>query len=135
LEDFYIEKLMWFKQNEKPETVLVVADQPDRLNIVISWTNLEVKRNDKLMEPVGESENEIWHWLWDNTHFNLSDLKSKTGVPYIEAVLENEMKPLIGNRVLYPDGTLNSYVQRYIRESVLRLFQAKPRKAIRRTED
>ena len=40
-ENLYIEKLDWFKQNEKPETVLVIADNPELIQIVIAWTNLE----------------------------------------------------------------------------------------------
>jgi hypothetical protein len=35
------------------------------------------------------------------------------------------MKPLIGNRILYPDGTVNSFVQRYLREQVLKFFDTK----------
>ncbi|HJX36106.1 MAG TPA: hypothetical protein VJ280_04010 [Dehalococcoidales bacterium] len=38
------------------------------------------------------------------------------------------MRPLIGNRILYPDGTVNSYVQRYLREKVINLFDKKTRK-------
>jgi hypothetical protein len=28
--------------------------------------------------------------------------------------------------VIYPDGTINSFVQRYLRDRVLKLFEAKP---------
>jgi len=48
-------------------------------------------------------------------------------------LVERKLKPLVGNRVLYPDGTVNSYVQRYLRERVLRLFDAKPRKPAKGT--
>jgi hypothetical protein len=37
-----------------------------------------------------------------------------------------KLRSLIGNRILYPDGTVNSFAQRYLRERVLKLFQAKP---------
>jgi hypothetical protein len=43
-------------------------------------------------------------------------------------LVERKLKPLVGNRVLYPDGTVNSFVQRYLRERVLKLFDTKPRK-------
>jgi len=32
---------------------------------------------------------------------------------------------LVGNRVIYPDGTVNSFVQRFLREKVVNLFAAK----------
>lgn len=38
----YAHRLSWFKQNEKPEAVLLVADNPERIKIVVGWTNLEV---------------------------------------------------------------------------------------------
>ncbi|MBI4334968.1 MAG: hypothetical protein HY673_27260 [Chloroflexi bacterium] len=128
-----MEKLDHFKQNEKPEMVLVIADNPELIRIIIAWTNLEVKNADELTKHVGESENEIWEWLWKNARFNLADLKAKTCVPYSESVLESKMKPLIGNRILYPDGTVNSFVQRYLRERVLKLFEAKPKKVSKKT--
>jgi len=42
--------------------------------------------------------------------------------------LENKMKPLIGNRIIYPDGTVNSFVERYLREQVVKLFETKPKR-------
>ena len=122
--DFFIEKLHWFKQNEKPEAVLVIADNPELIKIIIGWTNLEVRHTDSILELNNASENEIWEGLWKNTKINLTELKEKTGVPYSESVLENKLKPLIGNRILYPDGTINSFVQRYLRERVLTLFES-----------
>ena len=126
-EDFYSEKLSWFKQNEKPEVVLLVADNLERIKLVIAWTNLNVGRFEKLTGMGSEAENEIWEWLWENTVYSRLELKEKSGVGS-EIALEGKMKPLIGNRVIYPDATVNSYVQRYLREQVVKLFEAKPKK-------
>ena len=127
-EDPYAEKLAWFKQNERPEAVLLIADEPNRIKIVIAWTSLDVKRAKKLTKLKGESENEVWVWLWENAEYSRKELVVKIGVPLAESGLENKMKPLIGNRILYPDGTVNSFAQRYLREQVVKLFEAKPRK-------
>ena len=127
-ETLYTEKLDWFKHNEKPEAVLVIADNLELIKIIIAWPNLEVKPAENLSELKGNSENEIWDWLWKNTRFTLAEIKAKTGVPYSQSVLEQKMKPLIGNRVLYPDGTVNSFVQRYLRGEVAKLFEAKAKK-------
>jgi hypothetical protein len=35
-EDFYAQKLAWFKQNERPEAVLLVADDPEFTKIVVA---------------------------------------------------------------------------------------------------
>ena len=131
-DDLYVEKLSWFKQNEKPETVLLVADNQERIKIVIAWASLEVKRAGELTEFRGNSENEAWEWLWENAKFSRSELIDKIGISFSVSGLESKMKPLIGNRILYPDGTVNSFVQRYLREQVLRLFDAKPKRSARK---
>ena len=127
-DELYLEKLSWFKQNERPETVLLVADDSERIKIVVAWTNLDVKHAEKLTELEGESENEVWEWLWENAEYSRSELIEKIGIPLSESGLEGKMRPLIGNRILYPDGTVNSFVQRYLRERVLKLLEFKPKR-------
>jgi hypothetical protein len=125
--DIFAEKLSWFKQNEKPETVLLIADNPDRIKLVIAWTNCLIKRSENITELNGQSENETWEWLWENIDYSKSELKEKGDIAS-EIVLENRMKPLVGNRIIYPDGTMSSYVQRYLRDQVVKLFEVKPKK-------
>jgi hypothetical protein len=131
-EGLFAEKLAWFKQNERPEAVLLVADNPERIKLVIAWTNLSVRRAEKLTELTSESENEVWEWLWKNTSYSRVELKEKIGAPLSESGLESKMRPLIGNRIIYPDGTVNSFVQRYLREQVLKLFEAKPKRPVKK---
>jgi hypothetical protein len=77
--------------------------------------------------PPGESEREIWDWLWANARYSLDDLAERSSLT--APLVKRKLKPLIGNRVLYPDGTVNSFVQRHLRERVLRLFDAKPKRS------
>jgi hypothetical protein len=130
--ELYAEKLSWFKQNEKPEAVLLVADNPERIRLVIAWTNVSVNPAGNMTELKGESENEIWEWLWENTLFSKKELSAKIGISLSEFSLQIKIMPLIGNRVIYPDGTINLYVQRYLREQVVKLFEVKPKKSTRK---
>ena len=130
--DLYNEKLNWFKRNEKPEAVLLVADNPDLVKKIFVWTSLDTKRIDILAELPNDSENEIWKWLWENTTYSLQELKEKIGTSLSEIALENKMKSLVGNRIIYPDGTVNSFVERYLREKVIKLFEVKPKKPLKR---
>lgn len=134
IEDLYSQKLEWFKQNEKPEAVLVVADNPERIKIVVAWGNLEVRRVEELTRLRTESEKEVWGWLWENVRYSRKELMEKMGISLSEFGLENKMKPLIGNRVIYPDGTVNSFVQRYLREQVLKLFEAKSKSRVKKKQ-
>ena len=131
--DLYTEKLNWFKQKERPEVVLLLADNPDLVKIVVTWTSLDVKRADRLTELLADSESEVWEWLWQNTTYSLKELKEKIGTSFSEIALGIKMKPLIGNRIIYPDGTVNSFVERYLREQVAKLFEAKQKRAVKKS--
>jgi hypothetical protein len=127
-EAMFAEKLAYFKQNEKPEVVLLVADNPEFIKIIVVWPILDVKWEENDSRLPEDSEKEVWDWLWKNTRFSLAELKEKADIPLADWVLEKKMRPLIGNRVIYPDGTINSYVQRYLKERVVKLFEAKPKR-------
>ena len=126
-EDFYGRKLEYFKDNEQPEVVLLIADEPSLINIVVAWTNTKVMRAKKLAPLRGDSESEVWEWLWKNSIYSRQELISKSALS--EHGFDRKMTPLIGNRVLYPDGTVNSFVRRYLRDRVLTLFDAKPKRS------
>lgn len=131
-EALYDQKLAWFKQNERPEAGLLVADNPERIKIIVAWTSLEVRRVENLSELRSESESEVWEWLWKNARYSQAELIDRIGISFSESVLESKMSPLVGNRILYPDGTINSFVQRYLREQVLKLFETKPKRPVKK---
>lgn len=70
MSDLFIEKLTWFKQNEKPEAVLLIADEPERIKIIIAWTNTQIVQAENLPELLNTSEKGIWAWLWENTLYS-----------------------------------------------------------------
>jgi len=43
-EDLYAQKLAHFKENEKPEIVLLIGDDPNLIRIIVAWTNTTVTR-------------------------------------------------------------------------------------------
>jgi len=132
-DELFDQKLQWFKQNEQPEVVLFIADRPDLAKIVITWTNTTVGRTEEESALPDECENATWEWLWENTAFSNHELRTKSG--QVRHSFSEELGKLIGNRILYPDGTVNSFVQRYLRERVLSLFdpqRAKKRESARK---
>ena len=104
----YYGKLEWFKENEKPEELLTIINNQNAVKTVIAWTSMSTKPVDILSRLSSNSENEIWTWLWDNTEYSISELQDKLDVPLSESGLNSRLKPLIGNRVIYPDGTINT---------------------------
>ncbi len=61
----------------------------------------------------------------EEARYSWAELLDKIGISISETGLESKLKPLIGNRILYPDGSVNSFVQRYLRDRVLKLFGTK----------
>ena len=89
---------------------------------------MNIKRRKRLTKLTGSTEDEIWRWLWNNADYSLLELIEKSGIGVSEYSMQKKFTVLIGNRVVYPDGTMNSFVQRFLRERVLRLFDSKTRK-------
>ncbi len=124
--DSYAESLARFKENEPPEVVLFIADDPALMKIAVAWTTTTTSRTQRATALSDESENQTWRWLWTNTEYSRDELIQKSGISSYQ--LDSKLDLLIGNRILYPDGTINSFVQRYLRDKVLKLFDAKPKR-------
>ncbi|SHL39759.1 hypothetical protein SAMN02745216_05127 [Desulfatibacillum alkenivorans DSM 16219] len=121
----YFQRLASFKEREKPEGVLLIADEPQLIRLSVAWTNILTEAAEQLTGLDDDSECGVWNWLWENTIFSKEDLISKSGA--FRSSFDGHMRTLIGNRILYPDGSINSFVQRYLRERVARLFDGKSR--------
>ena len=118
-----MERLNRFKDNEKSETVLLVAGNSRLTRIVVAWTNTDVARTRKPTKCKGTDDENVWHWLWQNVKYSREELISKSGVT--EVTFDSKFAALVGNRVLYPDGTINAFVRRYLRAKVLKLLDVK----------
>jgi len=118
----YTERIEQFKGNEAPEVVLLIADDRDLTRIMVAWMSTAVRRSKKPVKLRGESEHDVWEWLWKNAMYSRAELVAKSAVLH---GFERKLDTLIGNRIIYPDGSVNSFVQRYLREKVLKLFVAK----------
>jgi hypothetical protein len=121
--DLYYEKLAWFKENEKPEPLLIISDNTEMIKTTIAWMSMSTNPCNNTDYPHYESEDTIWSWLWENTEYSCHEFIDKLSTSLSQSGMTRKLKPLISNRIIYPDGTVNSYVQKYLREQVILLFQ------------
>ena len=129
----FIQKLAEFKAQESPEAVLLLADSAELVRIAVAWPSAATRRREPLAQPPANGDPHAWwDWLWENTEYSRRELAAKTGLA--DSHLERGLSVLVGNRALYPDGTVNSFVQRYLRDKVLKLFQARDSRRAARKE-
>jgi hypothetical protein len=133
MSDLFQEKLNWFKRNERPEALLAVADDPELARLAAAWTFTAVRPKRTRSTLKGETPCEIWNWLWENVEFSCEELIESSGVHAFTS--REQIVRLIANRVIYPDGTVNSYVRRYLRKRALGLLDAKPKKHAARSHE
>ena len=114
-----------FKEEENPEAVLLVADNAALMRIVVAWQNMRVERKQKLSKLDKETEDSTWRWLWDNTRYSQADFLAR--IPGCDSSTSRKIDALIANRVIYPDGDANGYVEKYLRHKVATLFGTRGR--------
>ena len=117
------------KESEQPEAVLMMAGDPELMRIVVAWTQTKVHRAKRLTRLSADSEEERWTWLWDNARFERAALLAR--IPNAGTRTQANFEALIANRVLYPDGTANGFVERYLKERVVKLFSRSLRKGVK----
>jgi len=121
----YAEKLDWFKANERPEGVLLIDGNHQLMRMLVAWSSVTIEPQCDV-EAAACSDENAWNWLWESTSYDFEEWASKSGVS--NSFFEENRAILVGNRLVYPDGTLNKFVERYLREKVLTLFETKGKK-------
>ncbi len=127
MEDPFLVRLEGFRRRESPDVVLIVEGDLRLARLVVSWRNLDVLRRAILPAlPDRVSDGAAWSWLWEGVEFSREALGVASGLPLEE--LDRHLGVLIGNRIIYPDGTANSFVERYVRERAEALLAPETRR-------
>ena len=97
-DDIYTEKLGRFKEDENPEVILLIADDPDLIKIIIAWTNTAVRKTERPTKFCADSSHEVWEWLWKNAKYSRTEVIEKSGVSGYG--FDAKFQILVGNRVI-----------------------------------
>ncbi len=115
------EILHQFKAGEQPDCLLLLSEDSASLKIAVAWGGISIRRVELGKPSPDEPDALRWDWLWSSVSYSIAEVAVRTGLTTY--LIERKLPGLVANRVIYPDGTLNSFVQRYLRERVLRLFR------------
>ncbi len=113
----WLDTLERFKNQERPECVLLVSGSPSLIRIAVAWMNMPIARR-KRLTPFPQDAEQRWEWLWLNTVYSTERLTKY--MPSSDKELEQKLRALIANKVLYPDGTVNGYVERLLRARIMK---------------
>lgn len=112
-----------FKEKENPEAILVVGEDPWMIRLTLAWPNVLLgSKKPSVLFSKQWNDVERWNWLWENVNFAKKDVYAVVG----RTRLDTKLRSLIANRILYPDGTVHSYVIRFLRSRVIKLLEKKP---------
>ena len=118
------EGLESFKNNEKAEAVLLVAQSGQLVRLLLAWERTPIRRRRRQSEISGKgSDQSRWQWLWENVSYSVEDLAALSGLSADQ--VEKHMAVLRGNRLVHPDGTINRYAAQYLKTKVLAQFKAR----------
>jgi len=117
----WLDTLEQFRNEERPECVLLVSSSPSLIRIVVAWMNMPVERT-RRFTPFPEDREQQWEWLWRHAVYSTARLAAY--VPSSDRDLEQKLQALIANKVLYPDGTVNGYVDRFLRARTVKMLSA-----------
>lgn len=60
--------------------MLLVADDPDFMKIIVAWASLDVRPVEMPSLLQSESDREVWDWLWSNAEYSIADLAERSGL-------------------------------------------------------
>jgi hypothetical protein len=90
---------------------LEILDSDSLRRLTVAWPY--VKRTFKEFSDVPSSKEYWWEWLWSHVIFDSNQWGVSAGVPSCMIGLTSI---LIGNRIIYPDGTISDWARKVIRQ-------------------
>jgi hypothetical protein len=97
-----------FKLNADVIHTIYLADNIEAMRILVVWPHQVVDVEEPVC-AVPEDENRQWEWLWLSAKYDAKSLARAAGVH--PALTREIMESLIGNRLIFPDGTVSTHAE------------------------
>ena len=109
-----------FKKESNLEDILILFSEGSVYeqvrNFVVVWPKVTLNKV-AVKESAPEEKNAQWAWLWKHVKYDSMEITNKMGLTGLlgpDRIVEIAM----GNRMIFPDGTISEYVQKAIRQLV-----------------
>ncbi len=87
-------------------------DSESLRRLIVAWPKLNLSKI-TMSADIPEDDNAIWQWLWAQVSYDKERLRK---IAAVGANIDSLLEILIGNHLLYPDGTVNEWAQRVVRQ-------------------
>ena len=112
------EILARFKGMEKdsPESVAPLLDNVELRNGLVSWRSVSIRYRDA-SDCHHKDETSQWNWLWQQIEYDKSTFGTVAGIK--PAQVDTLITRLMGLRLIYPDGTINTMAKQYLSAMIM----------------
>jgi hypothetical protein len=118
------ETLGHFKKIESAESIIPLVDDESLRGAVVAWKSVVIKYIDA--SDCGEkNEAAQWNWLWTKVEFDLTSYGVVAGLKPQE--VRNVFLRIAGLRLIYPDGTINTYAAKFLQALIMAKLPKPPK--------
>jgi len=109
--EIYQSTLEAMKAKGQVMDVLPILDDELAQKVLIAWQRIIVTRA-KPSDPLPESDNAAWQWLWSGVEYDAQELAAVAGI-HIQMV-RPKIEQLKGNHLIFPDGSIAEYAAKLL---------------------
>jgi len=110
------EVLQEFKSSESPESIVPLIEGSSLRSGLVAWKSVAI--TNKASEDCPHKDDvSKWNWLWTCVSYDTGGFGIVAGVRVQDANIL--LHRLIGLRLVYPDGTINTYAKQYLQSIII----------------
>jgi hypothetical protein len=110
------EVLSHFKKTETPESIVPLVENDALRNAVVAWRSVVISYSDN-EECTEVKEAEQWKWMWTKVRFDQHEFGIVAGAKPQD--VSNLICRLTGFRLIYPDGTINTFAAKFLQAIIM----------------
>ena len=105
-----------FKAKERPEDIIPILSDETAQKFLVAWPKIIIRRDISFTDPIPNTVNEQWVWLWEQVNVARQDIVNISGIP--EMKIERIFMQMKGNRLIYPDGSVMVLAEKYLKKLI-----------------
>lgn len=110
------------KKNEDPENIVPLIEDERLRNAVVAWKSVTISFKSNQDCPL-TGEVAQWNWLWSQIEYDQQTFGVVAGLKPQD--VEPVLTRLIGLRLVYPDGTINTFAKQYLQAIIMSRLSGK----------